>query len=204
MSFFWLYPGFKTSSKHNCARKNLFLNACFCWDFRLFLCEMDQKYKFCGTIDWGDSYLDFLFRLFKVIRLHAKLHDAAGAVPAHSGKGQGYCYLIGRGLNSCLLSRVTRLLFRLYVKLVLPSIFNCVDLWSSMSCIVLDIELFDKNFFKELGVPLKARFRDTHFVIKKSTNPQNKRFGEPKNCMELCGTVDVWITVGFHTFFLEL
>ena len=29
--------------KHNSVRKNLFLSACFCWDSRLSLREMDQK-----------------------------------------------------------------------------------------------------------------------------------------------------------------
>ena len=88
---------------------------------------MDQKYKFGGTIGYGDSYLEFLFRRFKVFRLHAILHDAAGAVRAHSGKGPAYCYMIGRGPNSCLLAHLTGLLFCLYVKKFRPSIFNSVD-----------------------------------------------------------------------------
>ena len=63
----------------------------------------------------------------KVFRLHAILHDAAGAVRSHSGKGPGYCHMIVRGPNSCLLGYVTGLFFCLYVKLFLPSIFNFVD-----------------------------------------------------------------------------
>ena len=88
---------------------------------------MDQKIKFGGTTGYGDPYLGFLFPHFKVFRLHAILHDAAGAVRAHSAKGPGYCYMIGRGTNSCLLGQVTELLFCLYVKLYLPSIFHSVD-----------------------------------------------------------------------------
>ena len=103
MSIFRLYPGLKLSFEHNSARKNLFLRACFCLDSRLSLREMDQKFKFGGNIGYGDSYLEFLFRHFKVFRLHAILHDAAGAVRTRSGKGPGYCYMIGRGPNSCLL-----------------------------------------------------------------------------------------------------
>ena len=56
---------------------------------------MEQKVKLGGTIGYGDSYLEFLFRHCKVFRLHAILHDAAGAIPAHSNKGPGYCYMIG-------------------------------------------------------------------------------------------------------------
>ena len=113
--------------EHNSVRKNLFLSACFCWDSRLSLREMDQKFKFGGTIAYEISYLEIFFCHFKIFRLHAILHDAAEAVRAHSGKGPGFCYMIGRGPNSCLLGHVTRLLFCLYVKIFLPSIFSSVD-----------------------------------------------------------------------------
>ena len=46
--------------------------------------EMDQKLKFGGTFGYGDSYLEYLLRHFKVLRLYAVLHDAAGAIRAHS------------------------------------------------------------------------------------------------------------------------
>ena len=68
---------------------------------------MDQKFKLGGLIGYGNSYLGSLFRYSKVFRLDAILHDAAGAVRSHSGKGPGYCYMIGRGLKSCLLGHVT-------------------------------------------------------------------------------------------------
>ena len=125
MSISRLYPGLKVSFEHNSVRKNLFLSACFCWDS---LRKMNQKHKFGGTIGYGNSYLELLFRHFKTFRLHAILHDAAGAVRAHSGKGPGYCYMTGRGPNSCFLGHVTGLLFSLYVKIILPSIFNSVDI----------------------------------------------------------------------------
>ena len=63
MSIFRLYLGLKMSFEHNSVRKNLFLSACFCWDSRHSLREMDQKFKFGGTIGYGDSYLEFLFRI---------------------------------------------------------------------------------------------------------------------------------------------
>ena len=127
ISVFRLYTGLKTTFEHNSVCNNLFLSACFGWDSSLSLCEMDQKLNFGGLIGYGNSYLELLFRQFKIIRLHAIIHDAAGAVRAHSGKGPGYCYMIGRGPNSCLLGHVTGLLFCLYVKIFLPSIFNSVD-----------------------------------------------------------------------------
>ena len=42
--------------------------------------EMDQEFKFGERIGYGDSYLEFLIRHFKVFRLHAILQDVAGAV----------------------------------------------------------------------------------------------------------------------------
>ena len=89
ISILRLYPGLKLSFEHNSVRKNLFLSACFCWDSRFSLREMDKKFKFGGTLGHGDSYLEFLFRHFKIFRLHAILHDAAGAVRSHNGKGPG-------------------------------------------------------------------------------------------------------------------
>ena len=127
ISVFRLYPGFKMLFEHNSVRKNLFLSACFCCDSGITLREMDQKLKFGGLIDYGNSYLDSVFRYSKVFRLHAILHDAAGAVRSHTGKGPGYCYMIGRGPNSCLLGHVAGLIFCLYVKIFLPSIFNSVN-----------------------------------------------------------------------------
>ena len=126
MSIFRLYPGLTMSFESNSVRKNLVLSACFCWDSRVSLREMDQKFKFGGTIGYGARIWSF-FRHFEVFRLHALLHDAAGAVRAHSGKGPGYCYMIRRGPNSFLLGHVTGLFVCLYVKLFLPSNFNSVD-----------------------------------------------------------------------------
>ena len=99
LSIFRLYPGMKVSFEHNSIRKNLFLSASLCWDSRLSLGDMEQKIKLGGTIGYVNSYLEFLFRHFKIFRLHAVLHDTARTVRAHSGKGRGYCYMIGRGPN---------------------------------------------------------------------------------------------------------
>ena len=165
------------SFEHNSVRKNLFLSACFCWKSKRSLREMDQKFPFGGLIGYGNSYLDSVFRYSKVFRLHAILHDAAGAVRTHSAKGPGYCYTIGRGPNSCLLGHVTGLLFCLYVKIFLPSIFNSVDFRSSMSCIVLDIELTDENIIKELGLSIDGSVQGFHFVHQRLSNLIGRRHG---------------------------
>ena len=51
ISIFRLYPGFKKSFGHNSVRKNLFLSACFCFDSRLSLREMDQKFKNLNLVE---------------------------------------------------------------------------------------------------------------------------------------------------------
>ena len=135
---------------------------------------MDQIFKFGGTIGYGNSYLEFVFRHFKRFGPHATLHDAAGAVRAHSGKGLGYCYMIGRGPNSCLLGHVPGLLFCFYVKIFLPSIFISVDFWNSMSLIVLDIELTEKNIYEELGFYIDGSLQGFSFCPPKSFKPNKQ------------------------------
>ena len=99
ISVFRLHPGSKMSFERKTVPKDLFLSACFCWDSRLFLREMDQKFKFGGLIAYGNSCLDSILCHSEVLRLHAILHDAAGAVRSNTGKGHGYCYMIMPGPN---------------------------------------------------------------------------------------------------------
>ena len=88
---------------------------------------MDEKFPSGGLIGCGISYLDSIQCYSKVNRLHAILHDAASAVASNKGKEPGYCYMIGQGPNSCLLGRVTGLLFCPYVEIFAPSFLNSVD-----------------------------------------------------------------------------
>ena len=53
------------------------------------------------------------------------------------------------------------------------------------------------KLYQELGVFLTGKFRCTHFVLQKSTNPQNKIFRVQEFCTELCATEDVWKIVSF-------
>ena len=178
MSIFRLYPGLKMSFEHNSVRKNLFLSACFCWDSRLSLNEMNQKNKIGGTIGYAYSYLEHMFCHSKVIRLNATLQDATGAVVSQNGKGPGYCYMIGQGLNSCLLGlgHVTGLLICLYIKLFLTCIFNSVDFCSSVCCIALDIELADKSFFEEMGVFVDGNVQRYFFCPPEKYKPTEQLF----------------------------
>ena len=174
ISVFRLYPGFEMSFEHNSVRKNIFLSACFFWDSGRSSREMDQKFQVGGLIGYGNSCLESVFCYSKVFRLHALLHDAAGVMPTHGGKGPGYCYMIGRGPNSCLLGYVTWLLFCVYVKLFLSSILNSVDFWSSMALIVLDIELTEKKRIEELGLFIDGSLQGFSYCPPKTFKPKKQ------------------------------
>ena len=118
--------------------------------------------------------MDAVFCYSKVFRLHAIIHDAAGAVRAHSGKGPGYSHMIGRGPSSCLFVHVTGLHFCLYVKIFLPSNFNSVDFRNSMFLIVLGIELTDKNIIKELGLHMDGSLQGFSFCPPKTFKPNKQ------------------------------
>ena len=195
MSIFPLYPGLKLSLEHNSVRKNLFLSACFCWDSRIFSTWDGPKIWIWWNNWLCELLLGFFFRHFEVFRLHAILHDSAGAVRAHSGKGPGYCYMIGRGPNSSLLGHVTGLLICPYVKIFLPSIFTSVDFWNSMSLIVLDIELTEKDIFIDLVLYIDGSLQGFSFCPPKTINLISRRHVTQVNYMELRGVVESWIMI---------
>ena len=122
----------KLSFERNGDRKNLILSACRCWGDRLFLREMHQKFEFGGIISYGDSNSDLSF-VTPVLRLHPILHDASGAVRSHSDKGPDYCYMIGRGPNSCVLGHVTGLPSCLYAQKSLYLPFSTLSTFEVVS-----------------------------------------------------------------------
>ena len=76
---------------------------------------------------------------------------------------------------------MTELLFCLDVKLFLASILNCVDFSSSISCIVLDIELADKNVIKELGVFIDGKVQGYSFRPPAKYKPIKQAFWCTRN-----------------------
>ena len=61
-------------------RKNYFLAACYLISPSVDIIEIDSHSPFGGLIGVGDSCLDSLLNKFKILRLHAILHDAAGFI----------------------------------------------------------------------------------------------------------------------------
>ena len=64
----------------------------------------------------------------------------------------------------------------LYVKLFLPSFFNSVDFGSVIFCIVLAIQLADKNVFRELGVLSDSKVQEYSFRPPKKYKPTKQTF----------------------------
>ena len=60
-----------------------------------------------------------------------------------------------------------------------------------MSSIVLQFELADVNDIKEVRVSKDWKVPGFFLILQKSTNPQNKHFGEQEFCTEFCRTVVV-------------
>ena len=124
VNIFRLYLQAKFHFLHNCTRKNLFQSTCYYWDEAVSFREVDQKFLHGGAIGYGDSYLDSVFRYSKLFRPYAIIHDASGAVPLQTSKGPVYCYMI---VEVQTVDCLNGLLFCLYVKIFLPTIFNLID-----------------------------------------------------------------------------
>ena len=82
--------------------------------------------------------------------------------------------MIGRGSKCCLLGHLTGLLFCLYVKIFLPSIFNLTEFWNSMSLIVVDIEITEKNIIKELEFFIDGSVQGFSFCPPKTFKPNKQ------------------------------
>ena len=112
---------------NNEKRKNCFLAACKIWDQNINLEEIDQNFPHGGLIGYGNSILDFFLARSKVFRLHAILHDSAGAFKATTNQGPGYCYKLPQFPSSCLLGHITGLFFCVFIKICHPRIFKMLD-----------------------------------------------------------------------------
>ena len=143
-------------------------------------------------IGYGDSYLDSVFHYSKVFRLRAILHDAAGAVRLQTSRGPGYCYMIRRGPNCCAWSR-DWILFCLWVKIFLHSIFNLVDFRNSLLFVVLEIELTEKTQLKKWDFLLMVLYKDFHFVRRRLFNQINRQHGTQVIYTELRWVVKICI-----------
>ena len=111
----------------NTKRKNFFLATCKSIQSDVDLEMIDLLCPFGGLIGIGNSPLENVLGNFKIFRLHAIFHDAAGFMLTNMGCGPGYCYIlpssIARKLNYCFLGHLTGLSYCLFLKLFHPHIY---------------------------------------------------------------------------------
>lgn len=101
----------------NKTRTNYFIAACKLLDHGVIISNVESDRPFGGLIGVDNSYLDRIFGRFKIFRLHAILHDAAGYMKEVNDIGPGYCYAIRKcPINSCILGHITGLSYCIWVK----------------------------------------------------------------------------------------
>ena len=69
-----------------------------------------------------------------------------------------------------------------------------------MSLIVLDIQLTEKNIFKELAFLLMVLYKDFLIAHQRLLNLLNRRHGTQVTYMKLRGVVESWIIRSFLLF----
>ena len=75
-------------------------------------------------------------------------------------------------------------------KILLPSNFNSVDFYSSMSLLVLDIDRTEKTILKNWDFKLMVLYKDFHFVRQRFSNLIDRQRGAQVIYMELRGVVE--------------
>ena len=122
-----LLDDYSSSLSNNSMRKNYFLAACYLISPSVDIIEIDSHSPFGGLIGVGDSCLDSLLNKFKILRLHAILHDAAGFMKREYNLGPGYLYILNHVptcFNLCWIGHVTGVLYCIFLALKSPIIFN--------------------------------------------------------------------------------
>ena len=122
-----LLDDYSSSLSNNSMRKNYFLAACYLISPSVDIIEIDSHSPFGGLIGVGDSCLDSLLNKFKILRLHAILHDAAGFMKREYNLGPGYLYTLDHVptcFNLCSIGHVTGVLYCIYLALKSPIMFN--------------------------------------------------------------------------------
>ena len=109
-----------------------------------------------GLIGIDNSALDKYFRSFKILRLHAILHDATGFVYEYGEKGSRYPYVLSCSVTKEYRGHVTSVAFCLYVN---QKLYIHLDGMLKSGAVVLVFEGFRSRklgfTIKELAVSTK-------------------------------------------------
>ena len=80
-----------------------------------------------GLIGIDNSSLDTYLKSYKLLRLHAILHDASGFIAEYSQKGPGYSYVLPCPITNAYIGHLTGLTFCLFVKTFKRNLFNLLE-----------------------------------------------------------------------------
>ena len=80
-----------------------------------------------GIIGIDNSSLDTYLKSFKVLRLHAILHDASGFIAEYSQKGPGYSYVLPCPITNAYVGHLTGLFFCMFVKTFKRNLFSLLE-----------------------------------------------------------------------------
>ena len=111
----------------NSKRKNYFLAACYLICADVNLKEVNDHAPFGGIIGMGNSSLESVLGKYKVLRLHAIFHDAAGFMKCQYNKGPGYLYILvnaPRYFNMCWIGHITGIIYCIYLAITSPFFRN--------------------------------------------------------------------------------
>ena len=110
------FPQFQYLFPENTIRKNYFLAACFHIDNTVDYMFINTHCPHGGIIGIDNSRLEIILGNYKLLRLHAILHDACGYMKTNHEVGPGYIYTLSCALNSCFLGHISGITFCAYLK----------------------------------------------------------------------------------------
>ena len=122
-----IYNLIKTDFPEHNERFLYFLASCLHLDPDVNL-EIALKLRpYGGIIGIDNSSLDTYLKSFKVLRLHAILHDASGFIAEYSQKGPGYSYVLPCPITNVYVVHLTGLFFCMFVKIFKRNLFSLLE-----------------------------------------------------------------------------
>ena len=104
---------------------SLFLAACLVISPTSDLMILSSKNPYGGLIGYGDSRkCHAALSRYKVLRLHAALHDAYGFMKEEFDEGPGYCYAFPLCPSHFWTGHLTGIAYCIFVKICFPSFYN--------------------------------------------------------------------------------
>ena len=125
-----IYTSLKQTYPDDSNRQNCFLPACS----QFFVSSDNLGYDIllklrpsAGLIGIDNSSLDKYLKSFKIIRLHAVLHDVAKFMPELYQEGPTFCYKLSWNCNNSFLEHLSGIACCLFFKLKKPEVYHLLE-----------------------------------------------------------------------------